>query len=65
MLGLIRQAVEWLASERAERRLLVTDRLRAVLAEKDAINAHSRLSSGEYVGDGREARAAGQRIEHA
>ncbi|MBI3970098.1 MAG: glycosyltransferase [Chloroflexi bacterium] len=49
-LALVRLAVERLASERAERRLLLNDRLRAVIAEKEAITAHSRLS------------AAGQRV---
>jgi glycosyltransferase involved in cell wall biosynthesis len=49
-LALVRLAVERLAAERAERRLFLNDRLRAVLAEAEAINAHSRLA------------AAGQRI---
>jgi glycosyltransferase involved in cell wall biosynthesis len=49
VLALVRLAVEQAALIRAERRLFLTPRLRAVLAEADAINTHSRL------------RAAGQR----
>ena len=50
VLALARLTVEHLASARAQRRLFLTDRLRAVLAEVDAINAESRLQ------------AAGQRV---
>jgi glycosyltransferase involved in cell wall biosynthesis len=47
----IRLSVEWLATERASRRLLLTDRLRAVLREVDAINRRSRLqASGQKIG---------------
>jgi glycosyltransferase involved in cell wall biosynthesis len=63
VLGLVREAVEWAALQRAERRILVNDRLRKILAEADGINRHSRLSeSGEYVGDGKAGLRKGQHI---
>src|SRR5207253_9481333 len=50
-LALVRLAVERLAQERAERRLFLTARLRAVLAEVGAINERSRLSvAGGHAG---------------
>jgi glycosyltransferase involved in cell wall biosynthesis len=51
VLGLVREAVEWAALQRAERRLFVNERLRKILAEADGINRHSRLSaSGGRIG---------------
>jgi glycosyltransferase involved in cell wall biosynthesis len=44
-LALVRLAVETLAQERAQRRLFLNDRLRAVLAEVEAINRDSRLQA--------------------
>jgi glycosyltransferase involved in cell wall biosynthesis len=48
-LALVRRAVEWLAAERAERRLFLTDRLRAVVAEAEAINRNSRLAAAGHA----------------
>ena len=43
VLALARLAVEWATGFRAERAILTTPRLRVLLAERDAINATSRL----------------------
>ncbi|MGH2353224.1 MAG: hypothetical protein ACRDJN_16580, partial [Chloroflexota bacterium] len=46
---LARLAVERLAFERAERRLFLNDRLRAILAQAEAINADSRLAAAGHT----------------
>ncbi|MGH2370713.1 MAG: hypothetical protein ACRDI2_21255, partial [Chloroflexota bacterium] len=49
VLSLARLAVEHLAFERAERRLFLNDRLRAILAQAEAINADSRLAAAGHT----------------
>ncbi|MGI8422833.1 MAG: glycosyltransferase family 4 protein [Chloroflexota bacterium] len=45
VLGQVRTAVEWFATQRLERRWLLDDRLRAVRAEAGTVNRNSKLSA--------------------